>query len=382
MKIVHVLPALTKGGGERVMAELANHASRSGHEVTVLAACPVDSSLLQDSLEEEIQVVFIRSSAEKKLLWYFSIFAWIWKKRSWLKGQDVVHSHMTYGAVFCTILWFYLKLFRVDGPIVVETCHSAGAPIHPLRRKFYEMMMKSRHAFALIAQDDGWKRFTSKNPDIPSRIILNGVADPSKGPVSEEQSKKYGEGLGLNKEISLVVGTVGMLRADRQPWLFVPIFTEIAKACPEVRFIIAGGGPEQGRIQTLFEDSGILDRVHLTGTVSDSRYPLSLMDLYISLNVGPVTGLAGMEASMAGVPIIGLQWISQYETNPNDWIWSSCVQLEVAQKAVALIKSEKQRRELAGRQQQFLLEHLTVEAMADSYYDLYKLAGNRRPHNE
>tara|TARA_R110002049_G_scaffold194948_1_gene364021 strand:- start:9900 stop:11027 length:1128 start_codon:yes stop_codon:yes gene_type:complete len=374
MKIVHVLPALTKGGGERVMAELANHANSVGHEVTVLAACPVDKTLLEDFLHEDIKVNFVRRNGNRKLLWYVSAIFWLWKHRLWIKSQDVVHCHMTFGAFFCTMLWYYLKLSRDRGPIVVETCHSAGAPISSRRRRFFEWMASRRDGFVLIAKDEDWERFLASKPHVLSRVILNGVADPSKERILDAESKAYRAEIGLKDSLSLIIGTVGMLRADRQPWLFVPIFEEIASECPEVEFIIAGGGPEYERMQALFAEKGILNKVHLLGTVKDSRYPLSLMDVYISLNVGPVTGLAGMEAAMAGVPIVGLQWISDYVVTEEDWIWSSQVQSEVALKVISFIKCNALRRKVASSQQQFLLEYLTVDAMANSYYKLYKEA--------
>lgn len=379
MKIVHVLPALTKGGGERVMAELAGHATRSGHDVTVIAACPVDPSLLQDDLDDAIDVRFVRPSPKPKVLWYLTALIWIWKERYWLSKQEVIHAHMTYGSFFCTVFSLYLKLFKVDGPVLVETCHSAGAPLSFFRRKFNEAMMKRRDAFAIIAEDDHWKSFSAGNPDIPSRVILNGVVDPTKSPITEVESEKYRESLRpmIGRE-EFVVGTIGMLRADRQPWLFVPIFAQIAKECPNVRFIFVGGGEEYGHLKRLFEDSGIMDKVILTGTENDTRYPLSLMNLYISLNVGPVTGLAGMEACMAGVPLIGLQWIPDYAVREDDWIWSSVKQEEVASKAVELIKSDSQRRYLKERQFDHLVTNLSVDAMASAYYGLYQSAIDAR----
>ena len=57
MKITHVVPALTKGGGEKVAAELANHASRSGHKTAMIVGWPVDPRLLRDTLLPDVSVV-------------------------------------------------------------------------------------------------------------------------------------------------------------------------------------------------------------------------------------------------------------------------------------------------------------------------------------
>ena len=46
MKIVHVISCLTKGGGERIVAELANEAVKQGDEVAIIAAWPEDPVLL------------------------------------------------------------------------------------------------------------------------------------------------------------------------------------------------------------------------------------------------------------------------------------------------------------------------------------------------
>ena len=46
------------------------------------------------------------------------------------------------------------------------------------------------------------------------------------------------------------------------------------------------------------------------------------MNLYVTLNIGKLTGLAAMEAAYSGLPVLGIQ-LSDYSTQANDWIWSS-----------------------------------------------------------
>ena len=41
-----------------------------------------------------------------------------------------------------------------------------------------------------------------------------------------------------------------------------------------------------------------------------------------SLNIGKLTGLATMEAAYSGLPVLGIQLLSDYSTQANDWIWS------------------------------------------------------------
>ena len=59
MKIVHVIPALTKGGAERVVVDLANAAVEEGHEVSIVAAVPAPPQLVAHALRPEVCLVAI-----------------------------------------------------------------------------------------------------------------------------------------------------------------------------------------------------------------------------------------------------------------------------------------------------------------------------------
>lgn len=102
MNIVHVVPKLIKGGGERVAAILANEAVKYGHAVTMLAASPADAAQLQDSLHHEVKVKFVSGAQGSRVSRYVSLPRWLLRERAWLSQQDVVHCHLTYGSVFGT----------------------------------------------------------------------------------------------------------------------------------------------------------------------------------------------------------------------------------------------------------------------------------------
>lgn len=124
MKITHVLPALTKGGGERVAADLASQATLAGHEVTIIAAWPVDSAQLRDSLHPNVRIFYVSDSIDSKLGVYLSILPWLWRHRSWLAEQDILHCHLTYGEAFGAVVRFFHAAFGSQLPAVVETYHA------------------------------------------------------------------------------------------------------------------------------------------------------------------------------------------------------------------------------------------------------------------
>ena len=105
---------------------------------------------------------------------------------------------------------------------------------------------------------------------------------------------------------------------------------------------------------------------------------LATIDLYLTLNVGSVSGIAGLEAAAFGLPIVAFQLRGDYSGGAADWIWSSSDPDAVAGRITELIANAKAREALAAAQSSHVRNHLTVEAMAESYQRLYAAALDRR----
>jgi glycosyltransferase involved in cell wall biosynthesis len=300
------------------------------------------------------------------------------RHRAWLAEQDIVHCHLTFGAVFGAAVRALTALGK-SRPTVVETYHSVGMPMPPLNRWLRARLAARFDAFALMAQDDYWSRFVASHPDLLSRVILNGISDP--GPIEADPlvRRAYRRRLSIPDDCRFVVGTVGMLRPDRVPWRFVQIFAQIARALgSQVHFVLAGAGSEYDRVRSMVAEHGLEAQVHMPGLVLDPRLPLSILDLYVTINVREVTGLAALEAAHAGVPVLGIQRADGYCAQPEDWIWSSHDARETAERAIALLRSPAELRALAERQSAYVRTHHSADAMFRSYDALYQAAMERR----
>jgi glycosyltransferase involved in cell wall biosynthesis len=379
VKIVHVVPGLIKGGGEHVAALLANEATKSGHEVTIVAASRTDPRLLQESLHPKISVAFVSCGARTRAGRYISLPWWIMSRREWLMQQDIVHCHLTYGAVFGAAVHLMRRLMDRNGPAVVETYHAVGMPIPALHRSFHSHLATRRDALALMGRDGYWSSFASAHPELLVQIIPNGVVDRTPVARADRDAQlDYRRKIGIPEHARYVVGTVGMLRPDRKPVLYIPVFAEIARLVGRhVHFVMAGGGSELQHIQTSIEKHQLQGRVHLPGVVLEPRLPLSIIDLYVTLSAGSVAGLAAMEAAAAGLPVVGVQLHHDYESAPDDWIWSSPCPFEVAARVVELLNSPSQRAALACRQKSYVREHHSTESMVQAYAALYSAAITR-----
>jgi len=290
-----------------------------------------------------------------------------------LAEQDILHCHLTFGAVFGVMVRFFRPLLGSQKPIVLETYHSVGMPMPPVYRWVRAKMAACFDVFALMAEDDYWNTFIRRRPMLTSAIIPNGVSFQGLVDVEPVTRRAYRREIGIPDECRYVVGTVGMLRPDRKPWLYLPIFAEIFRIMgPEVHFVLAGGGSEYERLRLLVAEHGLEKQVHLPGLVLKPRFPLSIMDLYLTLNVGAVTGIAALEAAYLGLPVLAIQMLPNYRVQTEDWIWSSTDPSEVASKVIELLRLPGDRQAIAEQQAARVRSHYTVEAMAQSYYELYR----------
>lgn len=370
MKILYVITSLSKGGGERVVAELANEAVKSGNEVLLVAGWKEDPTYLQNKIDKRVTINFI---SETKKSPYLSLLGWIFRNKKKIQSYDIIHCHLTYGALAGTIAYVYLKKILGNKKIfIVETNHAVGMPVPKFKRWLHSKMLLQRDGIVFMASDEYWTNFMANHKSIKSAIIPNGISIP---PVPPEKELRA-DFIDKNKAAAnckFIVGTVGVFRPDRQPWLYVPLFKAIYEAMgDEVYFVMAGGGAEKERVTELFREQGILNRVLLPGLVTDPVSVMSNMDVYVSVGVGSTAGISMIEAAMCKVPVVGIQLIETHITSDLDWFWSDTDIEKVAKKIVDLLKNEALRNSVVIKQHEYVNEKFTSSAMYNLYDSFYK----------
>jgi phosphatidylinositol alpha-mannosyltransferase len=376
MKIVHLIATLGKGGAERVSVDLANQQARQGHEVAMVVGSKVDERLIRDELDPRIAFEYIHHGSGR-IARYIAGVGWFFRRIGWLSSRDVVHAHLTFPAILATMLYAWRKMAWSHAPRIVETYHAVGLPIPRWHRWLHARMASRRDGLILMASDPYWDRFLAKHPQISARVIPNGLAEPKNRTRDEQVVRSYEEAAAIPSG-KFVFGSVGRLVRARRPQSYIPIFARVAAAYgDEVHFLMAGEGGEHDAVAALAKVRGISDRLHLPGLAPDASLPRALIDLYITINVGPVTGLNGLEAAFAGLPVIAIQMVDDYHSGDDDWIWSSANLDAVADEAIRLIGDAESRAALATRQQAHVRTHHGVAVMAAAYGELYTLAGAR-----
>ena len=362
MRILQVLPHLSKGGAERVVVELSNALVEAGHEVTLLLAFPVDPVLNQKFLDNRIRVQFVSSNTGNRTLQYLKLPFWIARQWKILKTYGVIHCHLTYGLVFGFQVYFLRRITRTMNLRLIATCHVVGVGVSRTPRIINEQLSCFFDRFVLMAQDAQWRKFILDKKRRNIEIVLNGISTSAPTNVLTR----------INAQTTLTVGAISRLQAERKPWLSLEVFSQISKLMDgDVRFILGGEGPERESLTALSQKLGLSGTLSMPGLVQDPTEILEELDLYVTLNVEEVTGIAGLEAVFSGIPVVGIQLSPTYTNGDNDWIWSHQEPIIVARKIVEYLKNPSQLSLIAKAQFITAIERYSVEHMRDNYLALY-----------
>ncbi len=164
-----------------------------------------------------------------------------------------------------------------------------------------------------------------------------------------------------------------MLRPDRKPWLYIPVFRKIYKILGnEVHFVLAGGGEEYTKIRDLAQETGILGNFHMTGLVNEPVRLISNLDVYVSLSVRETAGISMIEAAMCKVPVVAIQLDKKYKPKVEDWVWSDSDLQVVAKKIVSLLLDAQERAQLVERQYDYVIHNFTSDKIYYKKNTFYK----------
>lgn len=379
LSIVHMLPALDKGGAERVVVDLANLGVAKGHEVSVLVGWKVDETLLRVRLNPAVNVIYMAESPGGKLGRYAFALFWVLRNLGWITRKDVLHLHLTQASLLGTVVYILRNATRKPKPAVVETYHSVGMKISDRLRAIHAWSSRHRDALVLMALDPYWRGFMARNPKLKVEFIPNGVDAPV-GPATQEEVNAYLAQIGMPGTAKRIIGTVGGFRPSRRPETLARILIDVLKQTPDdVHALMCGRGTELDKVRALVEAEGMAHRFVLPGLVNEPRVAMSAMSVYLTVNVGEITGIAALEAAFCAVPVVAFQMVGSTESTNEDWIWSNAAPEAVADRIVALLAAPDERARIAEKQHAHVIAEYTAGSMHRKYIDLYRRAmGARR----
>ena len=112
----------------------------------------------------------------------------------------------------------------------------------------------------------------------------------------------------LFNDRDIVIGTIKSLEIDYRIDLLISAFEILSKKHPELplKLLIVGGGSMEAQLKKMCEDKGITDKVKFTGRVKAEDVPVyqNMLDVYVALSGRESFGVAVIEASACGKPVV------------------------------------------------------------------------------
>lgn len=365
MRILQVIPTLSKGGAEAVVVDLSNSLTQLGHQVTVLTAYLVEETESRaSSLQTDIELRYLSSVAPGRIRSYVNVMRFIAKNRRYIKQFDVIHCHLSLGQFFGFIWWAY-ELFQLGrGPRLVYTCHNVGANSPKWQGPLDQLSTRIFDVFVLMAQNTTWKVFAADHKKRNLFFIENGISFAMEMKVNRFDAWTTR---------TLAIGTISRLQIERKPWRFLEVFASLKEISNrEFRFILGGDGPLRSSLETQARELRLADQVIFPGIILDPESFLDSIDIYLTLNTESVTGIAGLEAVFSGIPVVALQSLPNYRATDDDWIWSSTDSSEVAKTILEISLNRTRALSLVSNQQMIASQRFKSETMTRKYIEVYE----------
>jgi glycosyltransferase involved in cell wall biosynthesis len=168
----------------------------------------------------------------------------------------------------------------------------AGAVV---RRLPYTVVVHSRAVQAEVTAE--WGVSPSRIEVLPLGIDTAALRDP---PVDRRGWRRAN---GVPEGAPVVVNVARLVRSKNLD-LFLEVASRVAPHLPEALFLLVGGGPDEERLRGEAARLGVADRVRFLGVRGDVVEILRSSDLFLSTSDYEGFGLAILEASAAGLPVV------------------------------------------------------------------------------
>lgn len=283
IRVLHVIDSLDLGGAQAVVVNLARFRNRAEVELTVAAMH--GRGVFTAALEAEGVRVVTLSAAKLPPAYLVSLPRLLLRERF-----DVVHCHL-FGSN-----WIAKPLAAACG-VRVRVNHDhcndrARAGWRLLADRWTNRWSSHVLAVSRSTADDVIRRV-----GLPAGMVTclpNGVDTGRFRPAGPEEREGARGRLGVGSR-GVVVAGLGRLHPQKN-W---PLFLEVARAFPEVDFVIAGTGPEEGRLRA--EAGG---NVHFAGH-RDPCEVLAAADVFLLTSDYEGMPMTLLEAMACGVaPVV------------------------------------------------------------------------------
>lgn len=286
MKILFCIDNMTKGGAERVIANLSNMFAKKNDDIYILTLLKGDSSY---QLDNRIHFDSLQIKEGKKNIFekIFYTLKNVVDMRRYIKKNnfDIMISFLPRAS------WYSAIATRSINTKLIISERNDPASIYKstFQRKMYRLIYNM--ANGVVFQTNDAKAFFSKKVQRDSVVISNPVNDIFFDCKNVKERKK-------------TIVNVGRLSEQKNHKLLINAFADFSNKYPDYKLIIYGEGPLRNELEKQIADLKLNNKILLPGIVDNIKDKIydSSMFVFTSDYEGMPNSL--MEAMTLGIPCI------------------------------------------------------------------------------
>ncbi len=123
--------------------------------------------------------------------------------------------------------------------------------------------------------------------------------------VTEEEKQTLRRSLGISRDTKVLV-SIGRLGREKNVEELIRFFKTLGERRDDVRLVIVGGGPDEGRLASVARELGLSQTVIFTGMVKpdEVRRYYAIGDVFVCASTSETQGLTYVEAMASGLPLV------------------------------------------------------------------------------
>lgn len=337
-----------------------NSLSHRGHDVYLLTMEKPD----YDTINEKVKVIKLKLSSPYG--YYLNFFE---GKRLIKKIKpDIMHTHYASGyGTLSRLINFHPTILSVWGSDIY---------LYPHKNKFNMWNIKKNlYATDIIGStSEAMKLEVKKLIDSDKNIAVTpfGIDKYKFYPVKKQNSKKII--IGTVKSMESVYGIDYLLQA------FKIIVTKVPRNF-QIEFLLVGGGKIE-YYRNLSQKLGIDDKTRFTGKIPHNDVPkyLNKLDIYCAPSLSESFGVAALEASACGLPVVVSNvggFPEVVKENQTGYLVPPQNAEILADKILDLVLNENKRKVFGKNGRKFVLENYDWEVNVDNMEEVYANLLNR-----
>jgi glycosyltransferase involved in cell wall biosynthesis len=360
MRVLHVISSGGMYGAEAVILNLARAMEDGPHTVVLGVFDNSPNANLQmheAALKQGVESHLIACSGQVDRAAIARIRALVSEARA-----DVVHAHG-----FKADIYAYLAM-RGASVALVSTCHTWYDTDFMVR--LYgrlDRLVLRKYARVVAVSDEVRARLLKAGVrEEKVRIVRNGI---DLRPFAGAEASLRGELGG-----GTIVGLVGRLAWEKGVDVFLWAAAKVLTEFPEVRFVVAGEGPDRAKLEALIGELGIGTQVTMLGRREDMAGVYASLDVMVSASrqeglpmailEGMASGRAMVATAVGEVPKLVVDGKTGVLVAPED--------VDALAGGIAgLLRDEERRARLGAAAREMVRAEYSAERMAEEYLRVY-----------